>query len=126
MRRTTVIGFLGSTLDAAKFGPTRWNKWRPTVSLCMQEDLRIDRLRADPRLGHAGLARYVAADIGGVSPETEVNLRLMDFADPWDFEEVYGKLLDFARAYTVRSRRRGCISSTSRPARTSRRSASSC
>ena len=25
--------------------------------------------------------------------------RVLDFADPWDFEEVYGKLLDFARAY---------------------------
>ena len=24
---------------------------------------------------------------------------MLDFADPWDFEEVYGKLLDFARAY---------------------------
>ena len=43
MKPLTVIGFLGSTLDAAKFGPSRWNKWRPTVSICMQEDLRIDR-----------------------------------------------------------------------------------
>ncbi|MCP1469330.1 transcriptional regulatory protein RtcR [Sphingobium sp. OAS761] len=25
-------------------------------------------------------------------------MRLLDFRDPWDFEEVYGKLLDFARA----------------------------
>jgi len=33
-----------------------------------------------------------------VSPETQVERRLLDFTDPWDFEEVYGKLLDFARA----------------------------
>ena len=33
-----------------------------------------------------------------VSPETAVDLRLLDFADAWDFEEVFGKLLDFARA----------------------------
>jgi transcriptional regulatory protein RtcR len=99
MRPTIVIGFVGSTLDAAKFGPTRWNKWRPTVSLCMQEDLRVDRFELIHGGGHEGLARYVAADISGVSPETQVNLRRMDFADPWDFEEVYGKLLDFARAY---------------------------
>ncbi len=99
MRPTIVIGFVGSTLDAAKFGPTRWNKWRPTVSLCMQEDLRVDRLELIHAASHESLARYVAADIGGVSPETQVNLQRMDFADPWDFEEVYGKLLDFARAY---------------------------
>ena len=54
MRPTVVIGFLGSTLDASKFGPTRWNKWRPTVGLCMHDDLRVDRLRADPR--HAARA----------------------------------------------------------------------
>jgi transcriptional regulatory protein RtcR len=99
MRPTVVLGFLGSTLDAAKFGPTRWNKWRPTVSLCMHEDLRVDRFELIHGSAHAGLARYVAADVAGVSPETDVNLRVMDFADAWDFEEVYGKLLDFARAY---------------------------
>ena len=31
MKPLVVIGFLGSTLDASKFGPTRWGKWRPTV-----------------------------------------------------------------------------------------------
>ncbi|MBV9884073.1 MAG: RNA repair transcriptional activator RtcR, partial [Sphingomonadaceae bacterium] len=42
-------------------------------------------------------AEFVAADIASVSPETRVELRTLDFADAWDFEEVYGKLLDFAR-----------------------------
>ena len=37
--------------------------------------------------------------IASVSPETTVDKQLLDFNDPWDFEEVYGKLLDFARAY---------------------------
>ncbi len=100
MRPLVVLGFVGSTLDASKFGPTRWNKWRPTVGLCMHEDLRVDRLELIHGGGHEGLARYVKSDIAGVSPETEVNLRLMDFADPWDFEEVYGKLLDFAGSYS--------------------------
>ena len=100
MRPTTVIGFVGSTLDASKFGPTRWNKWRPSVGLCMHEDLRVDRLELIHGTMHEGLARYVRSDIAGVSPETEVNLRLLDFDDAWDFEEVYGKLLDFARSYT--------------------------
>jgi transcriptional regulatory protein RtcR len=99
MKPTTVIGFLGSTLDAAKFGPSRWNKWRPTVSICMQEDLRVDRFVLIHGSLHSRLADYVAADIRDVSPETEVVPHVLDFADAWDFEEVYGKLLDFARGF---------------------------
>ncbi|MBX9880783.1 MAG: RNA repair transcriptional activator RtcR [Sphingomonas sp.] len=98
MKPLTVIGFLGSTLDASKFGPSRWSKWRPTVGLAMHEDLRVDRLILLHGTPHRRLAEYVAEDIGSVSPETHVDLRLLDFRDPWDFEEVYGKLLDFARA----------------------------
>ena len=99
MKPTTVIGFLGSTLDAAKFGPSRWNKWRPTVSLCMQEDLRVDRFVLIHGSYHQRLADFVMQDIRDVSPETEVVPHVMDFEDAWDFEEVYGKLLDFARDY---------------------------
>lgn len=100
MKRLTVIGFLGSTLDASKFGPSRWNKWRPTVGLAMHEDLRVDRLLLLHGTPHRRLAEYVAEDIASVSPETSVEMRLLDFRNPWDFEEVYGKLLDFARAET--------------------------
>ena len=99
MKPTVVIGFLGSTLDASKMGPTRWNKWRPTVGLCMHEDLRVDRLELIHGEVHEGLARYIASDLAGVSPETKVVPRVMDFDNPWDFEEVYGKLLDFAGTY---------------------------
>jgi transcriptional regulatory protein RtcR len=98
MRPLVVIGFLGSTLDAAKFGPSRWNKWRPTVGLAMHEDLRVDRLILIHGTAHRRLAEFVAEDVASVSPETSVEMRLLDFRDPWDFEEVYGKLLDFARA----------------------------
>lgn len=38
-------------------------------------------------------------DIARVSPETEVRLNVMELRDPWDFEEVYGALHDFAAAY---------------------------
>jgi len=99
MRPLVVIGFLGSTLDASKFGPTRWNKWRPTVGLTMHEDLRVDRLVLLHGTPHARLAEYIAEDIASVSPETRVEPVRIDFKDPWDFEEVYGKLLDFARAF---------------------------
>ncbi|WP_313808709.1 RNA repair transcriptional activator RtcR [Sphingobium sp.] len=98
MKPLTVIGFLGSTLDASKFGPSRWNKWRPTVALTMHEDLRVDRLILLHGSPHRRLAAHVAEDIADISPETHVDMRVLDFRDPWDFEEVYGKLLDFARA----------------------------
>jgi transcriptional regulatory protein RtcR len=99
MKPTVVIGFVGSTLDAARGDAARWNKWRPTVGLCMHQDLRIDRLELIHGQIHSALARAVSLDIASVSPETQVVRRPMDFADAWDFEEVYGKLLDFARAY---------------------------
>lgn len=99
MKPTIVIGFLGSTLDAAKFGPSRWNKWRPTVSICMQDDLRVDRFILLHGTYHRRLADMVAQDICDVSPETEVVKQVLDFDDAWDFEEVYGKLLDFARSF---------------------------
>lgn len=99
MKPLVVIGFLGSTLDASKFGPTRWNKWRPSVGLAMHEDLRVDRFVMLHGAAHSRLADYVAEDIASVSPETTVDKQLLDFNNPWDFEEVYGKLLDFARAY---------------------------
>ncbi|MEO1731329.1 MAG: RNA repair transcriptional activator RtcR [Pseudomonadota bacterium] len=95
----TVIGFLGSTLDAAKFGPPRWYKWRPTVSICMQEDLRVDRFVLLHGEQHQRLADIVANDIRDVSPETEVTPHTINFEDPWDFEEVYTKLLDFAQGF---------------------------
>jgi transcriptional regulatory protein RtcR len=98
MRKTVVIGFLGNKLDAS-LGVDRWERWRPTVSLCQHEDLLIDRfeLLHDPR--DAELARRVAGDIVSVSPETRFHLRLMGLNDPWDFADVYAKLHQFATSY---------------------------
>ena len=96
-RRLTVIGFLGSTLDQGRRGPGRWEKWRPSVSLCQHQDLLVDRLILLHDRRYEGLARAVAADINQVSPETEVHLEVTAIADPWDLEETYGTLRDFAR-----------------------------
>ena len=94
-RKRVVIGFLGTTLDTGKQG-NRWERWRPTVALCQHEDFLVDRLELlhDRRAG--SLAEQVRADIGGVSPETEVRSQPMELRDPWDFEEVYGALWGFA------------------------------
>lgn len=100
-KRTVAIGFIGATLDRVGKGANRWNKWRPSIGLCQQPDLLIDRLElihgADAR--DISLAERVRADIEQISPETEVRLRPMPLRNPWDFEEVYGALHDFTSAY---------------------------
>src|SRR6267142_3261235 len=98
-KKLVVIGFLGTVLDSGK-GPDRWEKWRPTVALCQHEDLLIDRLELlHPPDQHVSVARGVIDDIARISPETEVHGRSMALSNPWDLEEVYGALHDFARAY---------------------------
>lgn len=96
--KTVVIGLLGPTLDNGK-GPERWERWRPTVSLCQQEDLLIDRLELLHEPKFNTLADIICRDIGAISPETQVQTHAVHFADAWDFEGVYGALLDFARKY---------------------------
>ena len=98
--KTVLIGFLGSTLDAGGVSPARWEKWRPSVSICQQEDLVIDRFEMLHARPHMKLAQQVRADIASVSPETKVQLHSCDPRDAWDFQEVYGCLHDFARGYT--------------------------
>jgi transcriptional regulatory protein RtcR len=98
MKRRIVIGFLGSTLDQGK-NADRWQRWRPTVSMCQHQDLQIDRLELIHATNHTALARRVSEDIVQVSPETEVRSHVMDLKDPWDFEEVYAALHEFARGY---------------------------
>lgn len=99
MQRTTVvIGMLGSTLDQGKT-PQRWERWRPTVSLGQHEDLRIDRLELLYSKAHGHIADVVIGDLALVSPETSVQRHFFDLQDPWDFEEVYATLYDFAHSY---------------------------
>jgi transcriptional regulatory protein RtcR len=97
-RKTVVIGMLGTTIDQGQ-GPKRWEKWRPTVALCQQEDLLVDRLELLYPRSAAVLAATVTEDLRQVSPETEVRGAVVDIRDPWDLEQVYGALLDYARSY---------------------------
>lgn len=92
--RNVVIGFLGTQLDMGKR-----REWRPSVQLCQHPDFPVDRLELIHDKRHYHLACNVAAAIGRLSPETEVRLVNIDMADPWDFQEVYGKLYDFAADY---------------------------
>ncbi|MCY1126334.1 RNA repair transcriptional activator RtcR [Frigidibacter sp. RF13] len=92
--RNVVIGFLGTQLDMGKR-----KRWKPSVSLCSHPDFPVHRLELLHDGRHLGLAEHVRREIEGLSPETEVLLRRLDLANPWDFQEVYGKLFDLARDY---------------------------
>ncbi|RKG67054.1 AAA family ATPase [Corallococcus sp. CA054B] len=96
-RRTVVIGMLGTTLDTG-MGAHRWTRWRPTVSLCQQEDLLVHRLELLHPPHGTSLAAVIRDDIAQVSPETEVRLTSLPIRDPWNLEETYGALLDHVRA----------------------------
>jgi transcriptional regulatory protein RtcR len=96
--KIVVIGLLGTRLDSG-IGTDRWGAWRPSVAICQHEQLLVHRFELLYEPKEEKLAKMVADDIISVSPETEVRLHKIAFADPWDFEEVYGGLHDFARAY---------------------------
>ncbi len=98
MADKVVIGFLGTTLDTG-MGSERWEKWRPSISLCRHQDLLIHRFELLHDERHGDLAKQVSADINQISPETNVRPQQLHLKDPWEFEEVYGALHDFCSGY---------------------------
>ncbi|MEK7269327.1 MAG: RNA repair transcriptional activator RtcR [Planctomycetota bacterium] len=100
-KKRVVIGLLGPVLDKG-VGPERWEHWRPTVSLCQHENLLVDRFELLYQKKFTSLAEQLREDIRIVSPETEMNGSVVEIGDPWDFEEVFAALHDFARAYPFR------------------------
>jgi transcriptional regulatory protein RtcR len=98
-KRIVVIGFVGTQLDSGK-GSGRWEKWRPTVALTQHDDTAIARLELLYSGKHDALVHQVMQDIASVSPETKVVASQLPIIDPWDFEDVYGSLFDFAKNYS--------------------------
>lgn len=101
--KNIAIGILGTTLDKRGKGNRRWEKWRPTLSMCQHEDLLIDRYELLLDNHSTGLAEQVKDDIALVSPETEVVFHYVNFKNPWDFESVYSTLLDFSLEYNFQA-----------------------
>jgi transcriptional regulatory protein RtcR len=93
-----IIGLYGANLDAGE-GPDRWERWRPTVSLCQHEELLIKRFELLYPKRYEKMARINIEDIVSVSPETDVCSTHIEFDDPWELESTYGALHDFARGY---------------------------
>ncbi len=76
-KKTVVIGFVGSTLDQGK-KPDRWQRWRPTISLLMHEDLLVDELVLLHDRQHHNLVKSIAVDAKEISPQTQC-MRVIKF-----------------------------------------------
>ncbi len=98
MKPLVVLGFLGTQIDATD-PARRWDRWRPTVSLFQHEDFLVDRLELFRERKDETLTRMVLEDIASISPETELRDHTLEFKDPWDFEQVFAALHDFAGSY---------------------------
>ncbi len=101
--KTVTIGLLGTKLDNRGKGQSRWKRWRPTLGLSQQQELKVDRFELLHETRDRNLAERTAADIQEVSPNTQVVLHPIRVRNPWDFEEVYGTLLDFCRDYSFKN-----------------------
>lgn len=92
--RNVVLGFLGTQLDRGKRGG-----WKPSLGLCQVDGFPVDRFELLYDHKFSRVAHSLKTEIELVSPDTEVLLHRMDMEDPWDLEEVYAKLYDFAQDY---------------------------
>ncbi len=99
IKQTVVLGLLGTTLDAG-VGVERWNRWRPSVSLCGHDDLIVNRFDLLLDRKHMKLGRRIRDDLATVSPETEVRLHQISMTAPWDFESVFDGLHQFSERYS--------------------------
>lgn len=99
MKNCVIFGFVGVTRDFAGRNAERWSKWRPTVSLCQYEELLVNRMELFHENSISNVTTIVTEDIKNVSPETGIVNHILDIHEAWDFEEVYGRLYDFAINY---------------------------
>ena len=97
-RKKVVIGLLGVKLDQAP-EKSRWGAWRPSVGICQQDDLLIDRFELIADEKNRKLSAQISKDIESTSPETQVRTHSIKISNPWDFEEVYATLHQFTRDY---------------------------
>lgn len=102
-RSVVVVGQLGTNLDAGD-GAERWERWRPSVAVCQQPDLRVDRYELLVPKSARRIADVIAADIAAVSPETTVRQHAIDLVDPWDFEAVFGAFYELSQSLALDAR----------------------
>ncbi len=94
---TIIIGILGATLDHGGLGNKRWRKWRPNISMLVQQNIEVNEFILIHHKDEIELAELTLADMAKLSPQTILHHYMVDYDDPWDFEQVYSQLHDFTR-----------------------------
>jgi transcriptional regulatory protein RtcR len=94
-----IIGILGARLDHAGLGKRRLERWRPNISLLMHANLAVDEFVLIHHEAEQQLAELTLRDMAVVAPQTRLTAYQVDYANPWDFEQVYNQLHEFTRSY---------------------------
>lgn len=97
--KTVVIGILGSRLDHQGLGQRRWNRWRPSISILLQDQFPVDKFLLLYHPNERQLAELTLADMRELRPGIEAIGYAVNYDDPWDFGQVYEQLHGFTREY---------------------------
>jgi transcriptional regulatory protein RtcR len=96
---TVIIGILGSRLDHGGLGNRRHERWRPSISLLMHDNLPVDEFVLIYHADEQQLATLTLNDMAAMSPQLRLTPYQVDYENPWDFEQVYSQLHEFTRGY---------------------------
>lgn len=93
-----VIGILGSRLDHQGLGNRRHSRWRPSVGILMQPQFPVDEFVLIHHKDETELAALTVRDMQALAPQARITPYVVDYADPWDFGQVYSQLHEFTRS----------------------------
>jgi transcriptional regulatory protein RtcR len=94
-----IIGILGARLDHAGFGKRRQERWRPSISLLMHDNLPVHEFVLIYHPDEQPLADLTLHDMAALSANIRLTAYQVDYENPWDFEQVYSQLHEFTRWY---------------------------
>lgn len=94
-----VVSVLGQKLDHQGLGKRRWSRWRPNVAILMQNDFKVDHFILIHHKDEEDLADLTVRDMHEIAPNTRITTHVVDYENPWDFEQVYAQLHDFTTFY---------------------------
>lgn len=90
-----LIAFLGMEKDNRGFNEGRWEHFRPSVSICMHDDLEIETYYIIYQESSEAQFQLVSKDINEISPNTKVVPVIIQFDDLFDPVEVLEKQRNF-------------------------------
>ena len=99
--KNIVFSVLGSQKDfAGGKGKKRWFRWRPNLSILMHHEFPVHELILVHHEEEQELADFVVADMSEMTPQTHITTYCVDYADAWDFGQVYAQLRDIAQLHS--------------------------